>query len=101
MGKYQVELTDQAIEDLREAYEYYDSIKPNLGFEFFAAMQQELEKLESFPHYQKIYKQLRRITNRRFKYNIYFYVEEQVNYKTIVIAFLHGSRDESAWKDRL
>lgn len=101
MGKYQVELTDQAIEDLQEAYEYYDSIRSDLGFEFFAEMQTELEKLESFPHYQKIYKQFRRITNKRFKYNIYFYIEEYPDKKTIVIAFLHGSRDASAWQDRL
>ncbi|MEM0992339.1 MAG: type II toxin-antitoxin system RelE/ParE family toxin [Bacteroidota bacterium] len=101
MGKYQVELTSDAIEDLQDAYDYYDSIKPNLGLEFFVEIQEELRKLENFPHYQKIFKDIRRLTNKRFKYNIYFYLEEHPNYKTVVIAFLHGSRDDRAWKDRL
>lgn len=38
MGKYQVELTDQAIENLQAGYEYYDNVRANLGFDFFAEM---------------------------------------------------------------
>lgn len=79
----------------------YDDIREGLGFEFFEAIQNELIRLENFPHFQKVYGKVRRVTNKRFRYNIYYYVEEFPHSKTIVIAFMHGSRDKSNWQNRV
>lgn len=84
----------EAEEDIREAYEWYESRRGHLGHEFL----EEIELLEERPKmFPKVYDNLRRGFPYRFPYAVYFLVEGT----TIVIkGVLHQRRNPAEWLKR-
>jgi len=81
-----------------EAAAWYESQRPNLGVEFISEIDRCVALVAEQPQiYVVVYKGIRRITAKRFPYNVYFRVESQ---RIVVLAVFHGSRDPTIWQRR-
>jgi plasmid stabilization system protein ParE len=84
--------------ELMEAAARYESQRPNLGIEFLEEIDRCLglacERPESFT---LVKPEIRRITARRFPYNVFFKVEGR---RIVVLAVFHTSRDPAIWQGR-
>lgn len=95
---YTLIVQQEALDDLQDAYDYYESRQTNLGRDFIIAFRAEALRIEKNPQlFQKIYKEKRRAVIRKFQYNIIYQIEgEEVR----VSAVMHGSRDPKRWEHR-
>lgn len=96
---YSILIEELAENDIDEAFLWYELQKEGLGFEFIDIINESLEKIRISPFsYQKIYKILHRFVLRRFPYNIFYYIDDDVVYITAVF---HTKRNPSVWMNRL
>lgn len=81
----------EAIDDIGDSYEFYESRKENLGEEFLNELESTLkfirEKPSSFP---KILNDQRKVSLKRFPFIIVFEIEKK---DIVIYAVYHGSRD--------
>jgi plasmid stabilization system protein ParE len=62
----------EAEQDIKEAYEWYEDARPNLGRKFVAEIQAKLESIDDNPDlYPNVYQNVRRALCNRFPYSIY------------------------------
>lgn len=95
---YTLIVQQEALADLQDAYDYYESRQPNLGRDFIIAFREEALQIEKNPQlFQKIYKEKRRAVIRKFQYNIIYQIEGK---EVRVSAVMHGSRDPQRWQKR-
>ncbi|MDI6793517.1 MAG: type II toxin-antitoxin system RelE/ParE family toxin [bacterium] len=88
----------EAEEDIREAYEWYESKRCDLGHEFVEEIELLFQQIEERPNmFPKVYGNLRRGFPHRFPYAVYFLVEGA----TIVIkGVFHQRRNPAEWLKR-
>ncbi|MCB0519348.1 MAG: type II toxin-antitoxin system RelE/ParE family toxin [Lewinellaceae bacterium] len=95
---YSLYLQTSAIEDLREAFVWYEEQKTGLGHELLSAATETLTRIEQSPLlFAKVFREKRRAALRRFPYNIIYEVEGDV---IRVSAIMHGKKDPTKWKQR-
>jgi plasmid stabilization system protein ParE len=88
----------QANEDLLEAREWYDNMRPRLGERFALAVDATVDAIAEGPlQFQVVYRNRRRAGVRRFPYGIFFEVQE---HRIVVIACFHGRRNPRRWQSR-
>lgn len=84
--------------EMMDAAARYESQRKNLGLEFLDEIDRcvvlALERPEAFPVVRNA---VRRITARRFPYNVYYKVEAR---RIVVLAVFHSSRDPAVWQSR-
>ncbi len=91
-------LQQEALDDLRSAYDYYESVRPDLGEQLIIAFREMAFHIEANPFlFQKIYKDKRRAVIKRFQYNIIYTIEGEV---VRVVGIMHGSINPQQWEDR-
>lgn len=84
--------------DINSAFEYYENKRVGLGHDVLLCIEECLSKIERNPMYYKVvYKELRRISVRRFPYCIFYLVQ---NDSVIVTAVFHARKDPQAWQNR-
>ena len=87
-----------AVDELQDAYDWYENQRSGLGVEFMDAIdgviQQILSNPESFP---KAYKERRKALPARFPYLVIFEIHGDV---VLVVAVIHSSRNPRRWKER-
>ncbi len=84
--------------ELQEARERYDSIRPELGLRFAAAVSETIDAIADSPfHYAVVQKGRRRAGVRRFPYGIFYLLEDN---RVVVIACFHGHRNPKRWQRR-
>jgi toxin ParE1/3/4 len=92
-------LRPQALEDLREAYAWYEAQRPGLGEEFFRCVDACLSRIARMPELHAIVRDnYRRALVRRFPYAVFYEHAEGI---TTVYAVFHCSQDPKKWQDRL
>jgi toxin ParE1/3/4 len=73
---YEIVLQSEAIWDLQEAFDWYESRKKGLGFEFIEEVESGYLKISEHPlRYPPINTQFRRIRISRFPYLVVYEVE--------------------------
>lgn len=88
-------LRERAQKDLRSAFQWYDSLRPGLGAEFLAAVQERLESIAQFPEvHPVIYRRIRRAVVSRFPYLIFYRPGPG---RVDVLAVLHHARNPARW----
>jgi len=92
-------LREAAIDDIDEAYEWYESRRRGLGDEFLAALVAVRERILEYPEGFPV---LRRDTRRallplRFPYALYYRLEGDV---IVIVACMHASQDPRQWQRR-
>ena len=86
-----VRLTPLAETDIAEAFDFYESKKENLGFEFVERVEQAIVSISKHPlSHRKIIEDVRRCSVERFTYGLWYRVEPD---NSIVIACLHHKRN--------
>lgn len=85
--KYSLTVRKEAELDINGAFEYYENRRLGLGHDFLLCIEEGLAKIERNPlHYKIIYKELRRISVRRFPCRILFLVRNQQVIVTLSLA---------------
>jgi plasmid stabilization system protein ParE len=98
---YQIEIDEAAEKDLDEIIAYYESEKEVLGIEFLLKFYDTVSILKNYPEaFPLAYSRFRKITMKRFPYNIFYFVEDDTQ-KVIVFAILHNKRGKSYLETRL
>jgi hypothetical protein len=46
---HRLKVSDRAVREIGEAYEWYEEQVPNLGYEFLAALENQFELIARFP----------------------------------------------------
>lgn len=86
-----VRLTPLAEADIAEAFDYYESKKEDLGFEFVERVERAIQRISDHPlSHRKIIENVRRCNVERFPYGPWYRVEPD---NSIVIACLHHKRN--------
>jgi len=94
-----LQLKLSAVEDLAEAYAWYEKQRAGLGDEFLIAVARCLDAIERHPKSNAIaLKDVRRGLLKRFPYSVFYHVDGEL---IIVRAIFHHSRQPSRWKQRL
>jgi toxin ParE1/3/4 len=74
---YQLIIQDEAIYEIRDAFEWYEEQKPGLGYEFIREIELCYEKIFTYPEHYSFTKNLhRRIKTGRVPYIIIYEIEE-------------------------
>ncbi|MBL8821801.1 MAG: type II toxin-antitoxin system RelE/ParE family toxin [Planctomycetia bacterium] len=94
-----VNLTDEALFDLQQAYEWYNTKRDGLGVTFVTRTKAKLLAIGDSPEScALLWGNVRATTIRRFPYIVYYRILVD---RVEVLAILHGSRDVSEWQRRV
>ena len=86
-------------DEVRGAYQWYESRQSGLGDDFLAALEVVYRRLETSPEIHQVIEQnVRRALLRRFPYAVYYIVFPD---RVEVIAVQHCHRDPAAWQSRI
>ena len=89
--KYELEIKEEAVFDIKEAYLYYEEQRIGLGNRFLDILETYLERVQKYPeHYQIKRKPYREALIKDFPYLIIFEIEEN---KVIVYAIFNTWRN--------
>ena len=93
-----VVLRQRAQNDLRSAFEWYESQRPGLGESFLVAVEEQLENVAAFPDANRVvYRRIRRAVVARFPYLIFYIAKAE---RVDVLAILHHARNPADWPSR-
>ena len=89
----------EAVDDIAEAYDWYEERREGLGGEFLEQVNDCMESLQRHPEMCPfIHESYRRAVVRRFPYVILY---EHSDDDVTVYAVFHASRDPERWRSRL
>ena len=92
-------LRQEADEDLSAIYEYLLQVDERTLEKFEGKLDAMFERITESPFlYAKVWRTVRAVKVRGFKYIVYYVVRSRF---IDVIAVVHGSRQSSAWKSRV
>jgi plasmid stabilization system protein ParE len=87
-----------AYHDLKDAFDYFESLETGRGVLFTNAVDKVVERLEDNPLlFQKVHGEKRRAIIPKYDYHIIYQVEESL---VRVIAVMHASRNPRRWQNR-
>lgn len=93
-----IQLTDDAREDLTASAKYYESKQIGLGSDFLDEVEKALEQIKQNPNqFPIIYKNVRKALVGRFPYKLLFIVK---SIGIIIFSVFHTSQNPEKWKKR-
>lgn len=88
----------ESLEDISQAYEWYEERRAGLGDEFMACLDACVQRVSRLPaSFPVVYKDYRRALTRSFPYGVYFDVELGI---VKIIAVFHTSQHPNKWRRR-
>lgn len=94
----QLVLRPEAVNDLREAFLWYESQRPGVGQAFLRRVRQRMDAIRDNPFaFPTVLKTIHRASLKRFPYGIYY--QHQAD-RAVVLAVYHFKRSPSGWKAR-
>lgn len=94
-----IRILKPAQSELDEAFEYYETQLPNLGFEFIEEFEKAVRRIEQFPEaWHPFSRNTRRCQFNRFPYAIIYKNEDE---EIIIIAISHLHREPNYWVNRI
>ena len=89
--KYELIITSNALLDLEEIVDWYETQKKDLGIEFADVANKGVKRIGKNPFlFNCVYKNFRRSFVEKFPYKIYYSI---VKNKILIIGIFHNSRD--------
>lgn len=96
---FELRFSDEAADDVAEAYAWYQRQRVGLGEEFLTCVEAATQRLSRHPEAcPKVYRDFRRAIVRRFPYSVFY---EIVGQQIMVYAVFHAARDPRKWRQRL
>jgi plasmid stabilization system protein ParE len=88
----------EAVEDILDAFSWYESHRTGLGWEFDQALDAAFELLRQAPEAgPEVYRDVRRVLLRRFPYSVYYTLTSS---EIEIRAVAHMHRDPVHWQQR-
>jgi plasmid stabilization system protein ParE len=98
---YKIKLLPIVHADLRKAKKWYNEQREELGEEFKAEVNKEIDYIGEYPeHYQRKHKELRQSLVTRFPYAIFYLVEASAK-RIVIFGILHTRRNPELARKRL
>jgi len=98
---YKIKLLPIVHADLRKAKKWYNEQRGELGEEFKAEVNKEIDYVGEYPqHCQIKYKELRQSLVTRFPYAIFYLVEEEQKH-IVIFGVLHTKRNPEIARNRM
>jgi toxin ParE1/3/4 len=95
----ELHVSEEAEQELRTAYLWYESKRRGLGEEFLLCLEVVFETVLRHPdRYRRIHEDARSALLRRFPYAVIYTSEAD---RVTIVAVFHGSRDPRLWMGRL
>ena len=92
-------ISDDAVRDIDEAIEWYESHQNDLGLKFYSILIEHIDQLRSNPFFQIRYSNVRCLPLSVFPYMIHFTVDSEA--QTVIIrAVFNTSLDPKKWRIR-
>ncbi len=93
-----VDFSPESLDDIAQAYEWYEERRAGLGDEFLGCLDACVQRLIRLPiSFPIVYKDYRRALTRRFPYGVFFWVEQGM---VKIIAVFHTSQHPNKWRRR-
>jgi len=93
-----VRFRPEAMAELFEAVDWYESRALGLGTEFLRSLDASLAAIQRRPlAYPIVFGRLRRAVLRRFPYSVIYDLSGD---EILIVACIHGRRDPKRWQDR-
>ena len=94
-----VRLRPAALQELTEAWNWYETKREGLGDEFRACVEVGIAEIGRSPHAcARVRGEARRKVVRRFPYAILYLADPE---SVVIIAVFHTSRDPMEWQERV
>ncbi|MBM4063318.1 MAG: type II toxin-antitoxin system RelE/ParE family toxin [Planctomycetes bacterium] len=91
-------LRPAVLQDLEEAYRWYEAQRPGLGGDYLAAVDEVLASVAEAPlRYRVLTLDTRQALVRRFPYRVLYRI---LGAEVVVVACFHASRDPRGWRQR-
>jgi plasmid stabilization system protein ParE len=88
----------EAEEDIRDAFDWYESQTAGLGAEFLRCIEASFFIISRNPEmFAKSHRDIRRTLVRRFPYGVFFIFEKN---RIAVLAVMHAKRHPRRWQNR-
>lgn len=95
---YDLFVRQEAETDIKEGFDYYESCRDNLGYDFLLCIEESFEKIQRNPSgFKTVYRNIRRTFVRRFPFGIYFVISDN---NVSILAVAHVRRNPSHWQKR-
>jgi plasmid stabilization system protein ParE len=94
-----VQLLLEAVQEVEEAFWWYERQRHGLGLEFLLAFDAAVEALRRLPEgHEVVALRTRKALLRRFPYLVLYALEDE---RILITAVFHGRRDPRRWSDRV
>lgn len=95
---YRLTVSDRAVREVGEAYEWYEEQVPGLGNEFLEALGAQLKLIARSPQlYAETQRGVRRALLSRFPYGVFYAMKSDI---VSVLGVVHTSRHPRRWPRR-
>lgn len=95
---YRLTVSDRALRETGEAYEWYEEQVPGLGNEFLDALESQLKGIAEAPRlYTEIQRGVRRALLSRFPYGAFYAIKGDL---VSILGVVHTSRNPRRWPRR-
>ncbi len=95
---YRLTVSDRAVREIGEAYEWYEEQVAGLGNEFIEALEAQFEVIARSPwQYAETQRGVRRALLSRFPYGVFYASKGDI---VSVLSVVHTSRDPRRWPRR-
>ncbi len=94
-----IQYHSEAVEELKEAINYYKKIDKNIVIRFLKKFNLALEKVKMFPKAWPVVSNndIRRCLLNKFPFGIIYFTENDIIY---ILAIMHLSKKPNYWKER-
>ena len=100
MKKYQIKIDPEALSDIRDIAEWYDTQKAGLSKRFQNTVIKQIDYLVENPQLFSIrYQEIRCMIVRKFPYMVHFYINEELTTVNI-LAVISTDRNPLVWKEK-
>lgn len=94
-----VTVSPAARADIVAGFRWYENQRPGLGRDFLNEIRTAFSRVAEAPQaYAQVYRNVRRVSVRRFPYGLFFRVRDPY---IQIVACMHGKRDPREWKSRV
>jgi toxin ParE1/3/4 len=99
--KYNVSILSEAVDDIDDAYIWYELRQIDLGNKFYKSLDESIHYISYNPYScEEIYKEIRRYVIKKFPYGIYYKVIFDVK-EIQIIGVIHFKRSSRLVRKRL
>lgn len=88
----------EAVAELKEAWEWYEKVRPHLGDRLEQAVTATVDAITNNPlQFPAVHRERRRAGVRHFPYGLFFEIQQD---RIVIIACFHARRDPKRWQSR-